>query len=243
MSTSALTRPVDLFHPLDLSDLLIEHDADVVTGAPIDLTDPLGLRDALAEATRSSGARGVVDLLAMVLTGRRVRSDSDIDAYLDRLKSACRQTRRHRELVPVLRRIVQLNPGRRHEVAAEIAVVHAHLREVATGVSVLEMAYRAQRRIGARRRSLEFCVLGEVAAIVLGRPDLAHEIAGLARVTANARTRAAQAGTGALAPALPVLDVPVLDVAVPDPTVPDLTMPDPSVAEVSVRRLRLVPAA
>jgi hypothetical protein len=106
-----------------------------------------------------------------------VRDDSDIDDYLPALKSACRQTRRYREAIPVLRRIAALNPARRHEVNAELAVVHGHLREPTQGVALLESALSAQRRLAVRRRSLAFFVVAEVAAVVLGRPALARAIA------------------------------------------------------------------
>jgi hypothetical protein len=144
---------------------------------PNALFSPLDLHDAIEEAERVSGAAGVVDLLTSALTDPRVRDDSDIDDYLPALKSACRQTRRYREAVPVLRRIAALNPARRHEVAAELAVVHGHLREPTQGVALLESALSAQRRLPVRRRSLAFFVVAEVAAVVLGRPALARAIA------------------------------------------------------------------
>jgi hypothetical protein len=148
---------------------------------PNALFSPLDLHDAIDEAHRISGAAGVVDLLTSALTDTRVRDDSDIDDYLPALKSACRQTRRYREAVPVLRRIAALNPGRRHEVAAELAVVHGHLREPTQGVALLESALAAQRRLPVRRRSLAFFVVAEVAAVVLGRPALARAVAAAGR--------------------------------------------------------------
>jgi hypothetical protein len=158
---------------------------------PNALFSPLDLHDAIEEAERVSGAAGVVDLLTSALTDPRVRDDSDIDDYLPALKSACRQTRRYREAVPVLRRIAALNPARRHEVAAELAVVHGHLREPTQGVALLESALSAQRRLPVRRRSLAFFVVAEVAAVVLGRPALARAIAaaGHNALPAPSRTR------------------------------------------------------
>ena len=144
---------------------------------PNALFSPLDLHDAIEEAERVSGAAGVVDLLTSALTDPRVRDDSDIDDYLPALKSACRQTRRYREAIPVLRRIAALNPARRHEVNAELAVVHGHLREPTPGVALLESSLSAQRRLPVRRRSLAFFVVAEVAAVVLGRPALARAIA------------------------------------------------------------------
>ena len=144
---------------------------------PNALFSPLDLHDAIEEAERVSGAAGVVDLLTSALTDLRVRDDSDIDDYLPALKSACRQTRRYREAIPVLRRIAALNPARRHEVNAELAVVHGHLREPTPGVALLESSLSAQRRLPVRRRSLAFFVVAEVAAVVLGRPALARAIA------------------------------------------------------------------
>ena len=47
--------------------------------------DPLALSDTLTDARRTGGARAVVDVLVTALTDRRVRSDADIDAYLDEL--------------------------------------------------------------------------------------------------------------------------------------------------------------
>jgi hypothetical protein len=144
---------------------------------PSALFSPLDLRDAIEETRRTSGPHGVVDLLISALTDIRVRDDSVIDQYLPELKSACRQSRRYGDAVAVLRRIAVLNPSRRHEVAAELAVVHGHLREPAAGIALLETALRAQRRLSVRRRSFSFFVVAEVAAAVLGRPALARDIA------------------------------------------------------------------
>jgi hypothetical protein len=143
--------------------------------------DPLALSDTLTDARRTGGARAVVDVLVAALTDRRVRSDADIDAYLDELKAACRQTRRYREAIPVLQRIATLNPARRHEVAAELAVVHGHLGEPVKGVTLLRSALAQQRRLSSRRRSLAFCVVAEIAAMVLGQSELARELAALGR--------------------------------------------------------------
>ena len=140
---------------------------------------------AVAEAARRHGSRGVVDLLVTALTRATVASDTQIDRHLDRLKSACRQTRRYREAIPVIKRIAVLNPARRHEVAAELAMVHAHLGQHATGVSLLESALAAQRRLTPRRRSQTFWAVAEIAARVLGEPALAREVAELGRATAQ----------------------------------------------------------
>jgi hypothetical protein len=148
---------------------------------PSALFSPFDLHDAIEETRRSSGPCGVVDLLTSALTDPRIGRDADIDEYLPALKNACRQARRYRDAIPVLRRIAVLNPDRRHEVAAELAVVHGHLREPAAGVTLLETALRAQRRLPQRRRSLAFFITAEVAATVLGRPALAREIAAAGR--------------------------------------------------------------
>jgi hypothetical protein len=160
---------------------------------------PLDLDDAIDAAQRSSGARGVVDLLVTALTDKRVRRDADIDAYLDPLKSACRQTRRYREAIPVLRRIAVLNPRRRHEMAAEVALVHGHLKEPAKGIALLETAFVEQRRLPAHRRSFEFCLVAEVAAAVLRHPSLAREVVALGQSTVPT-------AAGFTQPLLPTLD-------------------------------------
>jgi hypothetical protein len=148
---------------------------------PDALFKPLTLQHVIEETERARGARGVVDLLVKALSDRRVRRDAEIDAYLDRLKAACRQTRRYAEILPVLKRIAHLNPGRRAEMAAEIALVHGHLRDRAAGVAVLRAALAEQLRLAPRRRSVGFCLVGEVAAAALGRPALAREIAAMGR--------------------------------------------------------------
>jgi hypothetical protein len=150
---------------------------------------PLDLPAAIAETQRASGASGVVDLLAPALAGARVRRDRDIDEFLPLLRSACRQTGRHREMVPVLRRIAELNPDRRHEVAAELAVVHGHLGEPAKGLTLLRSALAEQRKLPEGLRCLEFFVVAEVAAVVLGRPDLARQIAAAGRHAVPAEFR------------------------------------------------------
>ena len=150
------------------------------------LFSPLDLDDAIQDTTRIYGARGVVDLLVAALTDRRVRRDSDIDSYLDLLKSVCRQSRRYREAIPVFQRIALLNPARQHEVAAELAVVHAHLGEPARGLALLESAYSEQRRLPAARRSIRFCLLAELAATVLRHPAMAREAAIMGRTAAFA---------------------------------------------------------
>lgn len=151
---------------------------------PVTLLAPLELDDALEDARRTGGPHGVVDLLVAALTDRRMRSDTDIDEHLDTLKAACRQTRRYRDAMPVFHRIAALNPGRKHEVAAEIALAHAHAGERAKALSLLQSACSQQRRLPAWRRSLAFGVLAEIVATVLGQPTLAHECAALGRSTA-----------------------------------------------------------
>ena len=147
------------------------------------LVDRLDL--AVEEAARAQGSRAVVDVLVSALTGAAVSSDALIDRHLDRLKSACRQTRRYRDAIPVIKRIAELNPTRRHEVAAELAMVHAHLGEHATGVALLQRALAAQRRLAPHRRSQAFWAAAEIAARVLGEPALAREVAELGRATAQ----------------------------------------------------------
>jgi hypothetical protein len=148
---------------------------------PNALFKPLNLQHLIEETERAYGAHGLVDLLVAALTDRRIKRDDDIDTYLETLKVACRQTRRHQELIPVLKRIGVLNPSRRPEMAAELALVHAHLKDRAKGVALLESTLAEQLRRPARRRSLAFCVAGEIAAAVLGKPALAREIAALGR--------------------------------------------------------------
>ena len=151
---------------------------------PGSLFAPLDLHDTIEEVRRTDGSRGVVDLLVAALTDRRVCSDSDIDQHLELLKSACRQTCRYRDAIPVFHRIAVINPERKHEVAAELALVHSHLGERAKAVSLLQSAYAQQRRLPARRRSLSFCLMAEVAAMVLHVPTLAQDCAALGRSTA-----------------------------------------------------------
>ena len=57
---------------------------------PPSLFAPLDLHDAVEEVRRTQGAHGVVDLLVVTLTDRRVRKASDIDEHLETLKAACR---------------------------------------------------------------------------------------------------------------------------------------------------------
>ncbi|MBX6749961.1 MAG: hypothetical protein IRY85_09900 [Micromonosporaceae bacterium] len=154
---------------------------------PASLFTPLDLHTAIEAARRTQGAHGVVDLLVSTLTDRRVRSDVDIEQHLDTLKAACRATRRWAEMIPVLERIAALNPQRRHEVAAEVALVHVQLGQHAKALSLLESALAQQRRLPAWRRSLAFSVVAEVVAQLLHAPVLAQECAALAESTATAR--------------------------------------------------------
>lgn len=153
---------------------------------PPSLFTPLDLHDAVEQVRRTQGAHGVVDLLVVSLTDRRLRSDAEIDEHLDDLKAACRQTRRYREAVPVLERIAALNPDRKHEVAAELAVVHAHLGERGKAVSLLESAASAEQKLPIARRSLAFSLVAEVAALTLRHTELAQQCAALGRSTAFA---------------------------------------------------------
>src|SRR5690606_3672264 len=141
------SRATYLEVPLDL-------DTSTVPSAS-DAEVAMDLADAVEHARRSQGARGVVDLLVSALTDPRVRDDRYIDRYLETLKPACRQTRRYRELIPVLHRIADLNPARRFEIAAELAVVHGHLGERDKGVALLESAYHQQLRLAPARRCPE----------------------------------------------------------------------------------------
>jgi hypothetical protein len=155
------------------------------------------LDQAIEAASLAHGASGVVDLLVAALTDRQVTSDDEIDRHLDALKSACRQTRRYRDAIPVFKRIVVLNPARRHEVAAELAVVHLHLGDGAAGRALLEAAVAGQRRLPAHRRSVAFCVVAEIAAIVLRLPELAHDVALMGMTAGQARpSTRSQAPTG-----------------------------------------------
>ena len=160
---------------------------------PPSLFAPLDLHDAVEAIRRTQGAHRVVDLLVVTLTDRRVRVDADIDEHLDTLKAACRQTRRYREAIPVLQRVAALNPDRKHEMAAEIAVAHAHAGDREKALSLLETAVGQQHRLPAWRRSLTFCVIAEVAAMMLGHGSLAAECAALGQSTATPPRRRASA--------------------------------------------------
>jgi hypothetical protein len=162
---------------------------------PASLFAPLDLQDAVEEVRRTQGANGVVDLLVLTLTDRRVRSDADIDEHLETLKAACRVTRRWAEAIPVLERIAALNADRRQEVAAEVALIHLHLGERGKALSLLESAVAQQRRLPAWKRSREFSVTAEVVAMLLRAPALAQECATLAESTATARPARAQRAT------------------------------------------------
>jgi hypothetical protein len=162
---------------------------------PASLFAPADLHAAVEETRRTQGAHGVVDLLVVTLTDRRLRSDADIDEHLADLKSACRQTRRYREALPVLHRVAALNPDRRHEMAAEIAMVHAHLGEHGVAVAALETAMAQQRRLPAWKRSLAFSLVAEVVAFALRRPELAAECAELGRSSTTPAPRKARTNT------------------------------------------------
>jgi hypothetical protein len=174
---------------------------------PVSLFAPLDLPTTIEEVRRTEGAHGVVDLLVVTLTDARVRSDSDIDQHLEALKAACRQTRRYREAIPVLERVAVLNPDRRHEVAAELALVHIHLGEHAKAGTLLETAVAEHDRLPVSQRSLAFSLVAEVAAVVLGRSTVAQRCAAIGRstaVTEPARARraaAARRSPGSAAPA------------------------------------------
>lgn len=154
---------------------------------PASLFAPLDLRDAVEDVRRTKGAHGVVDFLVLTLTDRQLRSDAEIDEHLETLKAACRVTRRWAEVIPVLERIAVLNPDRRHEVAAEMALVHLQLGEAKKALSLLESAVAQQRRLPASRRSRDFAVTAEVVAMLLRAPALAQECALLAESSAPAR--------------------------------------------------------
>jgi hypothetical protein len=172
---------------------------------PPSLFAPLDLHHAVEDVRRTQGAHGVVDLLVVTLTDRRVHSDEDIDEHLDTLKAACRQTRRYREAIPVFQRVATLNPERKHEMAVEIALAHRHAGDPAKALSVLESAVNQQHRLPSWRRSLSFGVLAEVAATMLGQPALAQECAALAQSTAMpARRRVTP-----LRPSVPAATAPV----------------------------------
>ena len=160
---------------------------------------PLGRQATIDETRRAHGAHGVVDLVVVTLTNRRLRSDADIDEHLAALKAACRQTRRYREALPVLHRVATLSPGRRHEMAAEIALVHWHLGERDLAVAVLESAVAQQRSLPAWQRSLAFALVAEIAATVFGRRELAAECAQLGRSSVTPAPRSARTATTARA--------------------------------------------
>ena len=188
--------------------------------SPLPLLD---LHDAIDDVRRTDGSRGVVDLLVAALTDRRVRSDTEIDEHLGTLKSACRQARRYRDAIPVFHRIAVLNPDRKHEVAAELALVHSHLGERAKAVSLLEAAFAQQRRLPAWRRSLAFCLVAELAAMVLRLPAMAQDCAALGRSTvAPVRRRARPIQQPVLAE-LDLADV-GLEIAVVEPGRPRLAL-------------------
>jgi hypothetical protein len=152
---------------------------------PASLSELPDLDVAIEETRRAQGAHGVVDLLVAALTDRRMRRDVDVEAQLGLLKSVCRQTRRYREIVPVLRRVAALNPERRHEMAVETALVHAHVGEIDRAAAVLTSAVAQQRSLLPWKRSLSFAVAAELAAITLGRTELAAECAELGRSSAT----------------------------------------------------------
>jgi hypothetical protein len=154
---------------------------------------PVGLQATIDETRRTQGAHGIVDLIVAALTKGRLRRDADIDEHLAALKGACRQTRRYREALPVLHRVAEVKPDRRHEMAAEIALVHWHLGERGLAVATLESAIAQQRGLPAWKRSLGFSLVAEIAATVVGRSELAAECAQLGRSTVRPgplRTRA-----------------------------------------------------
>jgi tetratricopeptide (TPR) repeat protein len=154
---------------------------------------PPGRQATIDETRHAQGAHGVVDLIVGTLTNRRLRHDADIDEHLAALKDACRQTRRYREALPVLHRIATLNPRRRHEMAAEIALMHRHLGEHDLAIAVLEAAVTQQRSLPAWKRSLAFALVAEIAATVLGRRELAVECAQLGRSSVTPAPRSARA--------------------------------------------------
>lgn len=168
-------------------------------GAPVLAFD---LDAAIAEAMRQRGAGAVVDLLVSALTAPSVASDVEIDRHLEAFKSACRQSRRYRDAIPVLKRIAELNPARRPEIAVELALVQAHLGRPAKALAMVERAVAGQRRLPAARRSLAFCVVAEIAATVLRQPELAREIAELGRTAGQSVAASAPVS---IAPEAPVI--------------------------------------
>jgi hypothetical protein len=149
------------------------------------------------ETRRAQGAHGVVDLIVGTLANRRPRSDADIDEDLAALKDACRQTGRYREALPVLHRVATLNPRRRHEMTAEVALVHWHLGERDLAVTMLESAVAQQRTLPAGKRSLAFALVAEIAATIVGRRELAVECVQLGRSSVTPTPHSAAAATPA----------------------------------------------
>jgi hypothetical protein len=133
----------------------------------------------IERVARSAGARGVVDLLVGALTDPRVRDDAQLSPHLERLKSACRQTRRYADAVAVFERVAVLNPRRAPEMAVEIALAHAHLGQRPEAVIRLRRAVAAFRALPVGRRDDRFLPVAETAAMVLREPELAREIVAL----------------------------------------------------------------
>ena len=156
-----------------------------------------GIQPTIEETRHAEDAHCVVDLIVATMTSRRLGSDADIDENLSVLKDACRQTRRYREALPVLHRIAALNPNRRHEMAAEIALVHWHLGERNLAVATLANAVAQQRNLLAWKRSLAFFVVAEIAAMVMGRSDLAAVCVQLGRSSVAPAPRRARVGKSA----------------------------------------------
>ena len=158
---------------------------------------PPALQATIDETRRAHGAHGVVDLIVGMLANRRLRSDADIDEHLAALKAACRQTGRYREALPVLHRVATLNRRRRHEMTAEIALVHWHLGERDLALTMLKSAVAQQRSLPACKRSLAFALVAEIAATIVGRRELAVECVQLGRSCVTPAPRS----TGAASPA------------------------------------------
>jgi hypothetical protein len=162
---------------------------------------PAGLQSTIEETRHAEDAHCVVDaIVATIMSSRRQGSDADIDENLAALKDACRQTRRYREALPVLHRVAALNPNRRHEMTAEIALVHWHLGERTMAVATLTTAVAQQRNLPAWKRSLAFSLVAEIAAMVFGRSDLAAVCAHLGRSIVTPAPRRAPATTGRTVP-------------------------------------------
>ena len=158
---------------------------------------PAGIQPTIEETRHAEDAHCVVDLIVATMTSRRLGTDADIDENLAALKDACRQTRRYREALPVLHRVAALNPSRRHEMAAEIALAHWHLGERNLAVAALATAIAQQRNLPACKRSLAFSLVAEIAATVMGRPDLAAVCVHLGRSSVTPAPRRARAATAA----------------------------------------------